>query len=109
MVSEIQPGQTVSCCLSNRPNAHSDTMGENNTSTAHKGCGVISLFYSEGSKFKYTKVLTVKVLKINIPIVSPGVGFTKGLSLDLDLKSRHLSLNHAKSVVLDLADFTKQL
>ena len=37
-----------------------------------------------------------------------GVGFTKGLSLDLDLKSRHLSLNHAKFVVLDLGDFTKQ-
>ena len=40
--------------------------------------------------------------------LSPGVGFTKGLSLDLDLKSRHLSLNHAMSLVLDLADFTKQ-
>ena len=39
---------------------------------------------------------------------APGVGFTKGLSLDLDVKSRHLSLNHAKSVALDLADFTKQ-
>ena len=42
-------------------------------------------------------------------VPDPGVSFTKGLSLDLDLKSRHLSLNHATSVVLDLADFTKQL
>ena len=41
--------------------------------------------------------------------LTAGVGFTKGLSLDLDLKSRHLSLNHAKSMVLDSADFTKQL
>ena len=39
---------------------------------------------------------------------NPGVGFTKGFSLDLDLKSRHLSLNHAKFVVLDSADSTKQ-
>ena len=37
-----------------------------------------------------------------------GAGFTKGLSLDLDLKLRLLSLIQAKSVVLDLADFTKQ-
>ena len=36
--------------------------------------------------------------------IRSGIGFTKGLSLDLDLKSRLLSLNHAKSVVLDLAD-----
>ena len=34
-VSEIQPGQTIS-----RPPAHPDTMGENNTPTALKGCGV---------------------------------------------------------------------
>ena len=27
---------------------------------------------------------------------------------DLDLKSRHLSLNHTKSMVFDSADFTKQ-
>ena len=49
---------------------------------------------------------SLKIIWIRIP--NPGVGFTKELSLDLDLKSRHLSLNHAKSVVLDLADFTKQ-
>ena len=36
MVSEIQPGQT----FSRRPPAHPDTMGENNTPTALKGCGV---------------------------------------------------------------------
>ena len=39
-VSEIQPRQTFS-----RPNAHPDTMGENNTLTALKGCGVIKLNY----------------------------------------------------------------
>ena len=36
------------------------------------------------------------------------VCFTKGLSLDLVLKLRLLSLIQAESVVLDLADFTKQ-
>ena len=35
-VSEIQPRQT----FSRRPPAHPDTMGENNTPTALKGCGV---------------------------------------------------------------------
>ena len=35
-VSEIQPGQTIS----RRPPDHPDTMGENNTPTAIKGCGV---------------------------------------------------------------------
>ena len=35
-------------------------------------------------------------------------GFRKGFSLDLDLKLRLLSLIQTKSVVLDLADFTKQ-
>ena len=37
-VSEIQPGQTIS----RRPPSHPDTMGENNTPTALKGCGVKS-------------------------------------------------------------------
>ena len=36
IVSEIQPGQT----FSHRLPAHLDTMGENNTLTALKGCGV---------------------------------------------------------------------
>ena len=35
-VSEIQPGQT----FYRRPPAHADTMDENNTPTALKGCGV---------------------------------------------------------------------
>ena len=35
-VSEIQLGQTFSHC----PPTHPDTMGENNTPTALKGCGV---------------------------------------------------------------------
>ena len=35
-VSEIQPGQTIS----RRPPAHPEAMGENNTPTALKGCGV---------------------------------------------------------------------
>ena len=37
MVSEIQPGQTFPAA---RPPVHLDTMGENNTPTALKGCGV---------------------------------------------------------------------
>ena len=40
-VSEIQPGQTIS----RRPPAHPDTMGENNTPTALKGCGVIKCIH----------------------------------------------------------------
>ena len=36
MVSEIQPGQT----FSSHPPAHPNTMDENNTPTALKGCGV---------------------------------------------------------------------
>ena len=36
MVSERQPGQT----FSGRPPAHPDTIAENNTPTALKGCGV---------------------------------------------------------------------
>ena len=36
-VSEIQPGQTFPPA---RPTTHPDTMGENNTPTALKGCGV---------------------------------------------------------------------
>ena len=39
-VSEIQPGQTISRRPPTRPPAHPDTMGENNTPTALKGCGV---------------------------------------------------------------------
>ena len=39
-VSEIQPGQTISRHPPVRPTAHPDTMGENNTPTALKGCGV---------------------------------------------------------------------
>ena len=39
-VSEIQPGQTISHRPPDRLPAHPDTMGENNTPTALKGCGV---------------------------------------------------------------------
>ena len=42
------------------------------------------------------------------PATKSGASFTKGLSLDLDLKLRLLSLIKAKSVVLNLVDFTKQ-
>ena len=42
-VSEIQPGQTIS----RRPPANPDTMGENNTPTALKGCGVKSTYNSQ--------------------------------------------------------------
>ena len=48
MVSEIQPGQTISRRPPTHPDAHPDTMGENNTPTALKGCGVKTqnqLFY----------------------------------------------------------------
>ena len=40
--SEIQPGQTFSRHKPARPPAHPDTMGENNTPTALKGCVVKS-------------------------------------------------------------------
>ena len=39
-VSEIQPGQIISRRPPTRPPDHPDTMGENNTPTAIKGCGV---------------------------------------------------------------------
>ena len=39
-VSEIQPGQTFSRQDAHPPAPHPDTMGENNTPTALKGCGV---------------------------------------------------------------------
>ena len=39
-VSEIQPRKTFSCRSPTRTPAHPDTMGENNTPTALKGCGV---------------------------------------------------------------------
>ena len=42
-VSEIQPGQTFSRCP---PDRHPDNMGENNTPTALKGCGVKSFIIS---------------------------------------------------------------
>ena len=40
-VSEIQPGQP----FCRRPPAHPDTMGENNTPTALKGCGVKTIYW----------------------------------------------------------------
>ena len=40
-VSEIHPGQT----FSRSPPTHPDTMGENNTPTALKGCGVKMIYY----------------------------------------------------------------
>ena len=40
MVSELQPGQTFSHHLCAQMPTHLDTMGENNTPTALKGCGV---------------------------------------------------------------------
>ena len=44
-VSEIQPGKNIS----RRPPAHPDTMGENNTPTALKGCGVKTVTESGNS------------------------------------------------------------
>ena len=46
-VSEIQPGQTISRRKPTRPPAHPDTMGENNTPTALKGCGVKTFLDNE--------------------------------------------------------------
>ena len=47
-VSEIQPGQTISQRPPTRPPAHPDTMGENNTPTVLKGCGVKTHFSRYG-------------------------------------------------------------
>ena len=40
MISKIQPGQIFSSRPTVSPPTHLDTMGENNTPTALKGCGV---------------------------------------------------------------------
>ena len=62
MVSEIQPGQTFSC----HPPAHLDTMGENNTLTALKGCGG-NKTGQPGRRFHHrVKVLTVGHTACNV-------------------------------------------
>ena len=45
-VSEIQPGQTISRHPPAHPPTHPDTMGENNTPTALKGCAVKNILHS---------------------------------------------------------------
>ena len=54
-VSEIQPGQTISRRPPGRPPAHPDTMGENNTLTALKGCGVKSSAVSRQERLESTR------------------------------------------------------
>ena len=57
MVSEIKPGQTISRC----PTAHPDTMGENNTPTALKGCEVKSTCKVHYVGYFSTLWMTLKV------------------------------------------------
>ena len=49
-VSEIQPGETFSRRPRTHPPTHPDTMGENNTPTALKGCGVKTNCIEPGSQ-----------------------------------------------------------
>ena len=60
-VSEIQSRQTLSSRQPNCPPTHPDTMGENNTLTALKGCGV-----------KTIVLLWSKKKIISIPVCSYG-------------------------------------
>ena len=57
MVSEIQPGQAFPPTRPpGRPPAHPDTMGENNTPTALKGCGLkIAFWFVIDAEFVYAK------------------------------------------------------
>ena len=59
-VSEIQPGQTIS----RRPPTRPDTMGENNTPTALKGCGVKR--ESKQTMGNYRNVSLLSILGKNI-------------------------------------------
>ena len=52
-VSEIQPRQT----FSRHPPAHLDAMGENNTPTALKGCGVKFTDFTQVSEDAVVKVI----------------------------------------------------
>ena len=56
-VSEIQAGET----FSRHPPAHPDTMGENNTPTALKGCGV----KTDQQKISKIFSLSLQVFKLN--------------------------------------------
>ena len=53
-------------------------------------------------------IIILSFSDVSLCVESPRAGFTKGLSLNLELKLRLLSLIHANSMVLDLAIFTKQ-
>ena len=57
-VSEIQPGQT----FSRRPPAHPDTVGENNTLTALKGCGVKTTSYIMISSQQFLHLVANSIL-----------------------------------------------
>ena len=100
-VSEIQPGQTIS----RRPPAHPDTMGENNTPTALKGCGVKS------RNLKHFMQIIIFGYNKKIP---PGLVFMKGLrlsqvlGLNPVLKLRLLSqLNFCLKTVFTKGDLAK--
>ena len=74
-VSEIQPGQTISDHPPARPPiwtpAHPDTMGENNTPTALKGCGVKTAYALPVRKHK---LIAFSVVDVAVALYSfPGV------------------------------------
>ena len=68
MVSEIQPRQTFSGRQPAHPTAHLDTMGENNTPTALKGCGVKSV--SIGVKIFWIEALYILYCTLFVPYIN---------------------------------------
>ena len=62
MVSEIQPRQKCS----RRPPTNPDTMGENNTLTALKGCGVKLLLFYLVTLAELKMCCTVNLVKLDL-------------------------------------------
>ena len=75
-VSEIQPGQTFSHRPPTHPPAHPDTMGENNTSTALKGCGAKMIT-------TFLILLTEKICEKHI-ILNTGLNYWDSQEKDLE-------------------------